>query len=167
MLYFVVMNTGTIRPIKQEDNAAIADIIRGALTEFDAAKPGTVYYDPTTDDLFHLFSEPFSKYWILEVDGQVAGGAGIFPTEGLPNGCCELVKLYLSPELRGQGWGKKLIEACVESANEFGYEQIYLETMPELNMALKLYESCGFDQLEAPMGNSGHFGCDLWMLKEL
>ena len=104
MLYFVVMTTSTIRLIRQEDNAAIADIIRAALTEFDAAKPGTVYYDPTTDDLFQLFSTPFSEYWILEVDGEVAGGAGIFPTEGLPNGCCELVKLYLTPGMRGQGY---------------------------------------------------------------
>ena len=157
----------TIRPIRKEDNAAIAEIIRNGLTEFGAAKPGTVYYDPTTDDLYNLFSDPISAYWILESDGKVVGGAGVYPTEGLPNGCCELVKLYIAPEMRGKGYGKQLIEKCVDSANEFGYEQMYLETMPELKNALSLYEACGFKQLEAPLGNSGHFGCDLWMLKEL
>ncbi|MCW3122747.1 MAG: acetyltransferase [Flavipsychrobacter sp.] len=162
------METYTIRPIKQEDNAAIAAVIRAGLTEFDAVKPGTVYFDPTTDDLYNLFAdEPISAYWILEADGKVMGGGGIYPTEGLPNGCCELAKLYIAPEMRGKGFGKQLIEKCVESANDFGYEQMYLETMPELKNALGLYEACGFKQLEGPLGNSGHFGCDLWMLKEL
>ena len=161
------MNHTNIRLIRQKDNKAIASIIKEALTEFDANKPGTVYTDPATDDLYTLFSEPFSQYWIFEEDGDVVGGAGIYPTKGLPNGCVELVKLYLNPEARGKGYGKQLIEKCIDSANEFGYESIYLETMPELHMAVGLYEACGFTYLDGPLGNTGHFGCDLWMLKEL
>jgi putative acetyltransferase len=153
------------RLIKKEDNPEIARIIRAVLTEFDAAKPGTVYYDPTTDDLYALFSKPLCEYWILEVDGRVAGGSGVYPTEGLPDGCCELVKLYLLPEFRGKGYGKLLIEKCFESAAKFGFSHVYLETMPELKMAVGLYEQCGFTYLDGPLGNSGHFGCDLWMLK--
>jgi len=157
----------TMRLIQKEDNAVIAKIIRSVLTEFNANKPGTVYYDPTTDDMFALFSEEFSEYWILELDGKIVGGSGVYPTEGLPNGCCELVKLYLLPEARGKGYGKMLIEKCFESAASFGFEQMYLETMPELSMARGLYEQCGFTYLDGPMGNSGHFGCDLWMVKVL
>ena len=156
-----------MRLIRKEDNEAIAVIIRAVLTEFKANKPGTVYYDPTTDDLCQLFSKPFSEYWILEVDGRIAGGSGVYPTEGLPDGCCELVKLYLLPEMRGKGYGKMLIEQCFKSAGKFGFKQVYLETMPELKMAVGLYEQCGFTYLEGPLGNSGHFGCDLWMLKTL
>ena len=156
-----------MRLIQKEDNPIIAEIIRSVLTEFKADKPGTVYYDPTTDDMHTLFSAEFSEYWILELDGKIAGGSGVYPTEGLPNGCCELVKLYLLPEARGKGYGKMLIEKCFESAASFGFEQMYLETMPELNMARGLYEQCGFKYLDGPMGNSGHFGCDLWMVKEL
>ena len=46
----------TIRKIEQKDNPIIAEIIRTALEEYDEAKPGTVYTDPTTDKLFELFS---------------------------------------------------------------------------------------------------------------
>jgi putative acetyltransferase len=161
------MKTPVIRPIKEEDNAAIAGIIRTVLTEFKANKPGTVFYDPTTDDLLSLFSAPFSEYWILEIDGVIMGGSGIYPTEELPQGCCEMVKLYLLKEARDKGFGKQLIEQCFISAKKFGFRQVYLETMPELKMAVSLYEQCGFRYLDGPLGNSGHFGCDLWMLKEL
>ena len=156
-----------MRLIRKEDNPEIARIIRAVLTEFKANKPGTVYYDPTTDDLYSLFSKPLSEYWILEVDGKIAGGSGIYPTEGLPGGCCELVKLYLLPEYRSKGFGKLLIEQCFESAANSGFMQVYLETMPELKNADGLYEQCGFTYLKGPLGKSGHFGCDLWMLKRL
>lgn len=161
------MSTAITRPIEKADNAAIAAIIRAVLTEFKANKPGTVYFDPTTDDLYSLFSTPGSEYRMLEVDGKLVGGSGIFPTEGLPDGCCELVKLYILPEVRGKGYGKLLINECFDIARRLGSKQVYLETLPELKMAVGLYESCGFQYLDKPLGNSGHFGCDLWMLKQL
>ncbi len=168
LTYFAMMQPDTtIRPIAQNDNAGIALIIRSVLSEFKANKPGTVYFDPTTDELYQLFSKPGSCYWILEMDGKMMGGSGIYPTEGLPDGCCEVVKLYLMPEARGKGYGKQLIQQCFESARQLGYRQVYLETMPELKMAVGLYEQCGFEYLQGPLGNSGHFGCDLWMLKTL
>ena len=157
----------TIRAIAHGDNKTIATIIRAVLTEFGANKPGTVYFDPTTDDMFTLFATPGSHYFILEMDGQIAGGSGVFPTPGLPEGTCELVKLYLLPAARGRGNGKLLIETCIEKARELGYRQMYLETMPELQMAMSLYERCGFEYLKGPLGESGHFGCGLWMLKML
>jgi putative acetyltransferase len=161
------MNNCTTRTIEKRDNAAIAAIIRAALVEFDAAKPGTVYYDPTTDELHALFARPDAEYHVLEADGKVAGGSGIYPTAGLPDGCCELVKLYLAPEARGKGYGRLLINECFEIARRLGYATVYLETLPELKMAVGLYESCGFRYLDKPLGDSGHFGCDLWMLKQL
>lgn len=156
-----------IRPIQPEDNSKIAFIIRSVLTEFKANKPGTVYFDPTTDELFRLFRKEGSFYLVAELDGRVIGGAGVYPTEGLEAGWCELVKLYLVKEARGKGIGKRLIESCIEKAYELGYQVMYLETMPELRMALDLYKKCGFVQLPQPKGKSGHFGCDLWMAREL
>ncbi|MBN9295696.1 MAG: GNAT family N-acetyltransferase [Filimonas sp.] len=156
-----------IRPIEEKDNKAIATIIRNVLAEFGANKPGTVYFDPTTDDLYTLFKTPGSQYWVAEEDGKIIGGSGIFPTEGLPEGCCELVKLYLDTAARGKGLGKQLILHCLDAAAKAGFTQVYLETMPELHNAVGLYERCGFTYLDGPLGNSGHFGCDIWMAKSI
>lgn len=156
-----------IRKIEQTDNAALAKIIRSTLTEFGANHPGTVYYDEATDHLFEVFQQPSSFYFIATIDGEMFGGGGIYPTEGLPENTCELVKMYLLPAARGKGIGKMIIENCLEKAKAVGFEKVYLETMPELEQAISVYEKFGFEYLKGPMGNSGHFGCSKWMLKEL
>jgi putative acetyltransferase len=156
-----------IRPIRQQDNADIARIIRSSLAEFGANHPGTVYYDETTDRLYELFQAPGSRYLIAEQGGEILGGAGIFPSPGLPEGTCELVKMYLSPAARGKGLGGRMIGLCLEMAREQGFRQVYLETMPELARAMSVYERFGFRYLDGPMGQTGHFGCAIWMLKAL
>lgn len=157
-----------IRHIKPTDNKALAVIIRDTLTEFGANHPGTVYFDPTTDSLYKFFQKAGSVYYVVETEeGKVVGGGGIYPTEGLPEDTCELVKMYLLPEVRGTGLGRTIVEKCLQAARDAGFKKIYLETMPELKLALKLYEKFGFAYLCAPMGNSGHFGCDLHMSREL
>lgn len=160
-------NSIVIRELRREDNPQLAKIIRSVLAEFKANKPGTVYYDPTTDDLFTLFQVTGAVYYVVEIDGELAGGSGVYPTDALPNGYCELVKLYLTSQTRGKGIGKALIEKCVEAAKSFGYTHMYLETMPELRNAIGLYEKLGFTYLPGALGQSGHFGCDLWMVKKL
>ncbi|MDF3025828.1 MAG: family N-acetyltransferase [Fluviicola sp.] len=157
----------SIEHIKQEDNAAIAELIREVLTEFGANKPGTVFTDPTTDALFELFKTGQSHYFIAKENGIIAGGCGIYPTEGLPEGCVELVKLYVAKSYRGTGLGKQLIERSIAAATSEGYRELYLETLPELHIAVGLYEHLGFEYLDRPYGNSGHFACDLWMRKKL
>lgn len=159
------MITPHIRQLQESDNPVIARIVRDTLAEFGANKPGTVYFDPTTDNLYGLFQQPGSVYFVAETGNEIIGGAGIFPTEGLPNDTCELVKMYLLPHARGKGLGKKLIEKCIDFARENGYKNVYLETMPELKQALQVYQKLGFEYLPGPMGNSGHTGCSLWMLR--
>ncbi|RYY57790.1 MAG: GNAT family N-acetyltransferase [Chitinophagaceae bacterium] len=157
----------TIRPIKAGDNKTIATIIRQTLTEFGANKPGTVFYDESTDHLFELFREEGSVYLIAEMDGQIVGGGGIYPTKGLPAKTAELVKMYLLPEARGIGLGKQLMEEAIAEAKKMGYENLYLETMPELKKAIRAYEKAGFTYLEKAVGNSCHTGCDIWMQKAI
>ena len=156
-----------IRTIQPTDNKALAIIVRNTLAEFGANRPGTVFFDPSTDSLFEVFQTPRSIYYVAVDKDKLVGGAGIFPSNGLPEGVCELVKMYLVPEARGIGLGKTLIDKSLSYAREAGYRRVYLETMPELKQALKVYEKFGFRYLEGPMGNSGHTGCSLWMLKTL
>jgi putative acetyltransferase len=155
------------RPLEKKDNPVLAQLIRQVFREFKIDKPGTVYTDPTTDNLYELFEQPKSKYWVAEENGVLLGGCGIFPTEGLPAGCAELVKLYLSSASRGKGIGKSLMEKSFGSARELGYQQLYLESFPELGKAVGMYEKAGFDRLQTPLGNSGHYACTLWMIKDL
>ena len=156
-----------IREIKHSDNAALATIVRNSLLEFNVAKPGTVFYDDTTDNLYELFQAKKSTYFVAEINQKVVGGAGIYPTNGLENDTCELVKMYLSKPIRGIGLGKTLLQKCIDEAKLQGYKKIYLETMAELKLAIPMYEKFGFTFLQNPMGNSGHSGCDVWMMKEL
>ena len=156
-----------IRNIELSDNIAIAAVIRNALAEFGANKPGTVFFDPTTDHLFELFKVPGSVYYVAEQNGSILGGCGIFPTEALPEKTCELVKLYLDKNARGTGLGKKLLLKAMDWSKANGYDQVYLESMPELSKAVNIYEKVGFKKLDQALGNSGHCGCDIWMLKKL
>jgi putative acetyltransferase len=157
----------TFHKIEESDNKQIAELIRTVFREFNIHRPGTVYFDPTTDNLFGLFRTPGSEYWIAEENGTIIGGCGVYPTQGLPEGCAELVKLYLSSSYRGKGTGWKLMEKTFDSAKRIGYRQLYLESLPELSKAISLYERAGFRFIQGPMGISGHFGCSIWMLKDL
>jgi len=161
------INAVTYRNIERKDNKELADLIRTVFREFRIDRPGTVYFDPTTDNLFELFRARGSVYWIAEENFTIAGGCGIYPTPGLPDGCAELVKFYLLSQWRGKGIGRTLMEKCFESAKEQEYKQLYLESLPELSRAVSMYVKSGFRHIPHALGNSGHFGCNIWMVKDL
>lgn len=156
-----------IRPITAADNLAMANILRSSLEEFGLDKPGTAYFDESTDRLFESFQKERTAYFIAEENGEVLGGAGIYPSNGLPTDTVELVKMYMSASSRGKGIGKQLMLKCIEFAKSVGYQKIYLETMPELSSAVAAYEKLGFRSLTGPLGNTGHYSCTIWMLREL
>ncbi len=155
------------REIKKEDNVHLARMIRQVFKEHDAPQSGTVFSDPTTDDLFGLFRKTRSVLWVAELDGLPVGCCGIYPTEGLENKCAELVKYYLAESERGRGTGRQLMERCIDSARDMAYQKLYLESMPHFSKAVRIYEKLGFRKLSGPLGNSGHTTCNIWMLLEL
>ena len=160
------MNT-QIRKIARTDNETLAGIIRRSFLDFNVPTAGTVFEDPTTDDLYTLFDRQGAVCYVAEAEDKIAGCGGLYPTEALPEGCAELVKLYIDASFRGVGLGKALVEKCLLSAKELGYNQIYLESMPGFWAAISMYERMGFEYLDQPMGNSGHSGCTIWMLKKI
>jgi len=157
----------TIREVEENDNLLLAQIIRKAFEEYGAPTLGTVYSDPTTDDLYRLFRTDKSVLWVALADGEIAGCCGIYPTKGLPANCAELVKFYLAAEFRKKGIGKELLAKNIESARMFGYTKLYLESLPQFCEAIKLYEKQGFMKLNEPLGESGHNSCNIWMIKDL
>lgn len=156
-----------LRTIEEGDNKELAELIRIVFREFKIDRPGTVYFDPSTDHLYELFRAPGSVYWIAEDNGKMAGGCGIFPTPSLPGGYAELVKFYLLSQYRGKGIGLTLMQRCFESAVQMGYKHLYLESLPELGKAVSMYQKSGFRFISQQLGDSGHFGCNIWMVKDL
>jgi putative acetyltransferase len=157
-----------IRPIQLADNIELARIIRSTFEEFDVPKEGSVYSDHDTDHLFELFNDtPCSCYFVAEEDGILLGGCGVFPTNNLPDGYAEAVKLYLTHQTRGRGIGKTLLQKCFEEGKNLGYTHLYLESFPQFAKAVNMYERMGCVRIDHPLGNSGHFACTIWLVKEL
>lgn len=156
------------RSIQKVDNHSLAMVIRKCLEESGADLIGTVYHDASTDHLYELFQNPLS-YYVVAVDdgGKIVGGCGLYPTLGLPSGRVELVKMYLDSSVRGKGFGRHLLKICITKAKELGYHEIYLETLPQLQKAMALYEKNGFEYIKDRCGDSGHSGCSIFMLHKL
>lgn len=156
-----------IRPIQESDSKFIALVIRRVMPEFGASGPGFAMVDPEVDHMFEAYSKSGHAYYVLTDGEKIFGGGGIGPLAGSDGRICELRKMYFLKEARGLGLGQKLMDACLEKARSLGYESCYLETLNLMVEARKLYEKNGFKNLKTPLGSTGHFGCDSWMLKSL
>lgn len=156
-----------IREIQKKDNKQVAKVIRTVLEELNVPKIGTAYADPELDRMFETYQNPNSAYFVVEKEGKIIGCAGIAPlANGTPE-VCELQKMYFLPQTRGLGIGSQMMAICLEKAKEFGFSKCYLETMPYMEAAQKLYKKSGFEYLDAPMGCTGHSSCPVWMIKQL
>ena len=157
-----------IRNIESKDNAAVAMIAKTAFVELGAPLKNPVYDDPRTDTLYAQFAHRTdAAYFVIEDEGQVLGGCGFYPTEGLPEGVAEVVKFYFSPALRGKGMGKEILGRVEQSAREAGYQYLYLESFPEFSKAVGMYEKAGFRHLPQRMGRSGHTATTIHMIKDI
>lgn len=157
-----------IRRIEQQDNARVAQLIRSPFDEFQMVKEHTVYDDPATDSQYEVFrQEAASCLWVAEQGGVVIGTCGVYPTEGLPQGWCEIVKFYVDRAFRGKGVGQMLFSRAMQSAVALGYQTAYLETFPQFGSAVGMYRRLGFRQLESQMGHSGHTATTIWMARQL
>jgi putative acetyltransferase len=156
-----------LRKIQPQDNEQIAKVIRNIFDELNAPKEGTAYADPILDQLYEVYQKPKSIYFVVENEGKVIGGGGLAPLENATEEFSELQKMYFAPQARGLGLGKEIIEKSLAFAKEQGFTKCYLETLPYMQNARKLYEKMGFQYLDGPMGCTGHTSCDVWMIKEL
>ena len=156
-----------IRYICPGDSVFIRDIILETLVEHGAVGGGFASGDEDTRNMHDAFQKEGRRYFVVEgVGGMVLGGAGIAPLHGEQD-TCELVKMYFRPEARGLGLGKRLLQLCLDEATKLGYTQIYLETIEQMHAARGLYEHLGFKQIPHSMGNTGHFSCDFYYLRNL
>lgn len=160
------MNSFKIREIQPKDNQEVANVVRKVLVEMGVPKIGTVYEDKSLDDMNAHYDAEGMKYFVVEENGRLIGGSGIGPLTG-EEGICELQKMYFLPEARGRGIGAEMMTTCLDFARAARYEKCYLETLPYMEHARKLYARTGFESLERAMGDTGHYNCTMWMIKDL
>ena len=151
-----------IRKIKELDNVPLAQLIRTSLEKHQLDIPGTAYFDPQLDDLYHFYAQiPDACYWVLvDHDDKVLGGVGVAPFE---DKIAELQKLYLRADVIGKGYGRQLLRHAMAFAQQH-YEALYLETSSLLPAAQQLYLKNGFNKLARPLGATGHETMDCWMM---
>jgi putative acetyltransferase len=156
-----------IRPIDIKDNRELSLVIRSVLIEMSVPKTGTAYEDEELDTMYEAYLGPRTIYYVVTDGKKILGGGGIAPLKDGDPSVCELQKMYFSPKARGKGLGQKLIDTCIDFAKSNDFKLCYIETMPNMEAAQKLYKKLGFNRIDHPMGNTGHCSCPIWMTKSL
>lgn len=142
-------------------------MIRAVLVEMGVPKVGTAYEDASLEDMHATYEAPRMAYFVVEEEEKIIGCAGIAPLQGGDPEVCELQKMYFLPEARGRGVGGEMMKSCLDFARSQDFKKCYLETMPYMKNAQKLYARSGFEPLDKPMGDTGHYNCSVWMIKDL
>lgn len=160
-------DTIVIREIEPQDNKQIEDVIRACFHEFEIPLEGTAYSDDETPIMYESYQNNDDVYFVIDANGEILGGGGVKPLRGFEANVCEIQKMYFLPKIRGKGYGKLMFEKCMEFAKDYGYKKCYLESAPQLKAAIHIYESYGFKHLDNALGNTGHYSCGVWMIKDL
>ncbi|MEN7344087.1 MAG: helix-turn-helix domain-containing GNAT family N-acetyltransferase [Pseudomonadota bacterium] len=165
--YARVASDYTIRPITRRDNPSVAAIIRDVMTEHGAVGSGFSINDPEVDDMFGAYHDDRAAFFVIEHDGELLGCGGIAPLIDGDEDTCELRKMYFLSDLRGKGLGARLLGHALNAARDAGFKRCYLETLDSMGQARRLYSKFGFTPISGPMGNTGHSGCDSYMVRDL
>ncbi len=156
-----------IREIKPSDNPIIEQIIKATIVEFELPILGTAYEDVETTQMYESYQGKNEVYFVIEENDIVVGGGGIKALKNNTNKVCELQKMYFSPSIRGKGYGKLLIQKCLDTAKIFGYKKCYLESDFSMEAVIHIYKKYGFKHLNKAIEGTGHHACGIWMLKDL
>jgi putative acetyltransferase len=156
-----------IKEIKASDNTTLELIIKDIIKEFNLPLTGSTCKDSEISNLFESFKPDNGSYLLIEENGDVLDGVGIGPLQGADDRICEFQKMYLSPQLHGKGYGKILLDKCLENEGQLGNKLFYLELGAELKMAIQLYAKFGFKRLKAFIGDNGHTAYGVWMTKNM
>ena len=108
-------------------------------------------FDQEVDGLPGNYAPPLGRL-LLAIEGeQIAGCIALRP---FGDDDCEMKRLYVRPEFRGQGLGKKLVTILIDAARQKGYERMLLDTLPgKMEEAIALYRSLGFREIAAYYNN--------------
>ena len=129
----------TIRPVRPDDTPRVHALIARIFADygylFEVERENPHLADPGS-----WFRRTGGEFWVVEHDGQVIGSCGVLLREDE----AELRSLYVAPEHRRRGWGRRLTQMAIEHARAAGRPRIVLWTDVRFGEAHKLYESLGF-----------------------
>ncbi|AWV98421.1 GNAT family N-acetyltransferase [Arcticibacterium luteifluviistationis] len=120
-------------------------------------------FDEELENLPGVYAEPIGCILVLEnTKSELQGVVGL---KKLEDGVCEMKRLYVAPDARKDGNGRKMAIALLEEAKAKNYKIMKLDTIERLVPAVKLYEKLGFVKTEAYNYNPD--GTVLYFQKEL
>ncbi|HZX31729.1 MAG TPA: carbonate dehydratase [Rhodocyclaceae bacterium] len=140
--------TVTLRTLTFDDTEAL-DQVRQYFRNYAAWLGVSLCFQNFDQEMASLpgaYSAPEGRLFFAEVDGRPAGCVGIRP---FVEGACEMKRLYVDPAERGHGVGKELALAAIKAAKSIGYKRIFLDTLPAMRIAVKLYRELGFQEAPA------------------
>jgi len=112
-------------------------------------------FDKELAELPGSYAPPAGRLYLAQVDGAVTGCVGLRPLESGANGDgrCEMKRLYLRPNSRGLGLGRRLAKHIIAEARAIGYRRLVLDTLADMGEARALYGSLGFREIPAYYAN--------------
>ena len=140
------------------------EVIRSASTDADFVQARALFEEYAAGLAIDLCFQGFSQELdtLSRMYGPPRGVLLLADIEGVPAGCaavrrldevtCELKRVYVRPEFRGTGMGRRLTETAMRAASALGYKSIRLDTLPEMATAQRIYEHLGFRDIPAYYG---------------
>lgn len=120
------------------------------------------HYDEEIRYLESKYGPPAGRLYLAYCDGEPAGCVGL---RKIDDKNCEMKRLYVRPQFRGQQIGNLLVQKIIADAGEIGYSHMLLDTLPFLESAIFLYRKYGFYETESyndsPMDTSIFMKLDL------
>lgn len=104
------------------------------------------HYDEEVAHLEIKYGHPFGRLYLACVGGRAAGCIGL---RKIDETNCEMKRLYVRPEFRGNKIGEQLVGKIIADAREIGYSAMLLDTLPFLESALHIYEKFGFYTIDS------------------
>jgi GNAT superfamily N-acetyltransferase len=107
----------------------------------DSSKLCVQGFDRELAALPGAYAPPAGCLLLAELGGVPAGCIAL---RRIDNRRCEMKRLYVRAVFRGAGLAGLLVDRVIEKARAIGYQEMLLDTLPEMRAARLLYDMLGF-----------------------